>query len=182
MKEAEEADPVSDRNDDNIRVLFHEIMAIILRIRCSAHLESAAKNPHNNGLLFSRRIVSLPDVQVQAVLARTIFGSRVTRRLDGSFSIVICLVDTVVWNNVHRCFPAQISDGLPPDKRDAFICNDVLRLFANEGTVNTLGGQQMVVIAVRDSFVPTLLSILFFLSLIRKILFLLIHSFALLLA
>ena len=90
-----------------------------------------------------RRLVGLPDVQVQAVLSHTIFGSGIARRLDGGFPIVICLVDTVVRSNVHRCFPAQVSNGLFSHKGDALVGNDSVRLPADKSAVYAPDGSAL---------------------------------------
>ena len=79
MEEAEEADSVRDGNDNDLRVLFYEVVAIILRVCRSTSLEAATVNPHDDWLLLCLRLVSLPDVQIQAVLARTILKRGIAR-------------------------------------------------------------------------------------------------------
>ena len=153
MKKTEEADPVSDGNENDIRVLLHKVMAVILRVSRSAYLKTAAVDPHHYRFLSVGCLISLPDVQVQAILAHTIFDSRITRCLDRSFPIVIRLVNAIIMHNVHRCFPAQIADGLSTDKRNAFIGYDVLRLLPDKGAVDTLNSQCLVVTAASDPFV-----------------------------
>ena len=138
VEEAKEADSVINGNNNDIGILLDEIVAIVLRISCSAHIEGAAVNPHYDRLLASSRLVSLPDVQIQAVLVRAIFNSRVTRCLDRGFPIVICLVNAVIRNNVHGCLPAQIPDGLLTYKRDALVGNNAVFLFADEDPVLAL--------------------------------------------
>ena len=156
MQESEEADPVIDGDDDDLRVLFHEVGAVVLRVGCSAYLKSATINPHDDWLLLCRGFVSLPDVQVQAILVHSILDSRVAWRLNWGLTIVIGLINVVARSHVHRCLPAQVTDRLLTDKRNALIGNNVLRLLADEGAVDTLDGQRLVVVAVRNLLVGIL--------------------------
>ena len=114
MEETEETDPVRDGHGDDIRALPDEAAAIILRIGRSADIESTAVDPHHDRLIPGSRLVSLPDVQIQAVLARAVFGSGIARRLDGGFRIAICLVDAVIRNDLAGAFQRRSPTGCFP--------------------------------------------------------------------
>ena len=136
MEEAEDIDSVINGHDNDIWIFLQEICAIVHRVSRSAYVESTTIDPYDDRLLCSL-LFSLPDVQVQAVLAYSIFSCGVANLLDRSFPIVISLIYPIARRNVHWSFPAQVADGLLTDKRNAFIGNNVLRLLADKGSVNT---------------------------------------------
>ena len=53
-------------------------------------------------------------------------------------------------DKVFHHVPAQIPDWLLTYKRNAFIGNDVLRLFADESSINTFDSQRLVVYTVNN--------------------------------
>ena len=140
VEEPEDIDSVIEGHDDDIRIFIQEIGEIVHRVGRSAYIESATVNPYDNRLL-SSRLISFPDVQVQAVLACSIFSCGVANLLDRSFPIVISLIYPIARRNVHWSFPAQVADRLLTYKGNAFIGNNVLRLLADKGSVNTFDGQ-----------------------------------------
>ena len=154
MHEAVCSEPVSDGDHDDIRVLLDEIGAVVLRVDRSACLEAAAVDPHHDWFLFRTCLSCFPYVQVQAVLALEVKGCRVALRLDRSLPIAMGLINTVIGNVVHRCFPAQTTDGLLADKRNAQVVNDIILLLTYEGSIDAFDGQRMVIITVSNLFVP----------------------------
>jgi len=46
----------------------------------------------------------------------------------------------LVFQVIQRPLPAQFPDGLLADKRNALVNNDILHLFADERTIDTLDG------------------------------------------
>ena len=51
MQEAHHAQPVGNGNNDDIRILLHEIDAVKNRVDSSACLKGTAVNPNHNGFL-----------------------------------------------------------------------------------------------------------------------------------
>ena len=171
MEESEEADSVGDGDKDDVRVLRHQVVAVVLRVGRSANLEAATVDPHDDRLL-RRSVVTPPDIQIEAVLAHRIEGGRVARCLYRAFAIVTGLIDTAVGSNIYRGLPAQVAYGLLAYKGNALIRNDVLFLLAYEGSVDTLDGQRLIVIPVGNRLILAVLRHQFF--------FYFIHSFILL--
>ncbi len=147
MHETVGSKSVGDGDEDDIGILFHEVGAVVLRVGRSANLEAATVDPHHDRLLPGRRIVGLPHVQVQAVLALTNLAGGVAWCLEGGFAIVIRLIHTVVCRKFHRSLPAQVADGLLPYKRNALEGNDIVRFLADECTVDTFDSQRLVIVA-----------------------------------
>ena len=154
MHEAVCSEPVSDGDHDDIRILRDEIGAVVLWVYCSACLEAAAVDPHHDWFFLRSHFIIFPHIQVQAVLALKVKGSRVALRLDRSLPIIMDLIDTIIGNVVHRCLPAQAADRLLTDKRNAQVIYDIISLLAYEGSIDAFDSQRMVIIAVCNLFVP----------------------------
>ena len=68
--------------------------------------------------------------------------------MPGAFRVVVGLVNAVVCNNVHRRLPTQVAHRRPANERNAFICDDAVRLLAHEGAVDALDRQRWVIMAI----------------------------------
>ena len=134
MEEAESAQSVGDGNEDHIGILFGEIGTIKQFYARSACHKSATVNPHHNRLL-GCGIVSLPNVQIQAVFSLMVGDREILNSETGK---MIGLIDAVVGSEVYRCLPAQFADRLFVNEGDTLVSDDILRLCADEGSVNTL--------------------------------------------
>ena len=163
MEEAKNAKPVSNGHNDDVGILFDEIVALMHRVDSSAQRKGSAVNPDHDRFL-PYRLISLPYVQIQTVFPLIVDGSWFVRviRLAGTLGIVISFVHTVVGGILHRCFPTMYSDRLLAYEGNTLEGNDIVRLTAYEGAVDTLHGQRMVVIAVGDLFVLAILGSQFF--------------------
>ena len=62
MEKAVDTESVSDGDNDDIRVLRDEILAIVIRVVRPASLKTAAVYPHHNGLFLRTYFSSLPYV------------------------------------------------------------------------------------------------------------------------
>ena len=94
-------------------------------------------NPYHNRLLSTRSFILLPYIQIQAIFSLIVKGRAFAEilLLRSTFSIVIRLIYTVIRMDVYRYFPSQFPNGLTADKGNTLICNDVIRLFPDEGAV-----------------------------------------------
>ena len=72
-----------------------------------------------------------------------------------TFSVIIRLIYTVIRNDIHWCFPAQFSNGLTADKRNASIGNGIASFPTDKGSVDALDRQRSVIIAVCNLLVLT---------------------------
>lgn len=154
VQETEDAEPVRDCNDDDVRVLFYEIMAVKHRINRAACFKSAAVDPYHNRLLFIRRFIRLLYIQVEAVFIHIIKRPRFQLSVPiGAFRIVKRFIYAVIRNSLHRSLPAQLTDGLPADIGDPSVHDDILRFPADKGPVDALDRQRPVIIRVSDPFV-----------------------------
>ena len=151
MAKAEEPNSVTNRNNDNIRIFLHEVMHVISD--GSACLKSTAVYPHHDRLLFITISLSLPHIQIQAVLTLYISGREIAHRLAGGFPVVKCLINTVVGNDIHRRLPPQVTYRLLAHKRNSFVFNYVFILFADKCSVYAFNRQRLVVIIIGDAFI-----------------------------
>ena len=71
--------------------------------------------------------------------------------------MIISLIHAVARRNVHRSFPALLTDGLLADERNALVGNEAICLFADEGAVDALHGQRLVVITIGNRLVLAVL-------------------------
>ena len=136
MEEAQGTESVGDGDVDDIGILLDKCGAVEQIEPRSACHEGTAVDPHHDGLL-GARFVGLIDIQVQAVLTLMVGNRQI---LAGELRKVVGLVDAVVRRIFHRCFPAQVADGLFVNEGDTLIGNNTLRLLADERSVYTLDG------------------------------------------
>ena len=68
--------------------------------------------------------------------------------LNSKFCEMIGFIDAIVRSVVYWGFPAQVAHRLFSHKRNAFISNNVLRLLTDEGSVDALNSQRLVIVAV----------------------------------
>lgn len=78
--------------------------------------------------------------------------------LASGFSIVIRLIYAVIGRNADRGLPAQFPDRLPAGKRDALVSDGIPRPLANEGSVDALDRQRLVIFTIGDLPVLAVLS------------------------
>ena len=123
MEKTENTDPVRNGNGHNVRILPHEIAALVQRVSRPAVFEGSAVNPHHDRLFACGFPLCLPDIQVQAVFPLKVEGSllSVCLVLAGTFRVIIRLVHPIVRPAVHRRLPAVLSDRLLSDKRNALV-------------------------------------------------------------
>ena len=152
MQEAHYAEPVSDGDDDDVRILLDEVEAVKHRVDGSARLKGTAVNPHHDGLLLDDSSALNTFRYRQSSSSSRWSRPRVLVAVC-TLGIVIGLVDTVVGHDVHRGLPAQLAYRLLADVWNAPIGDDVLLLPAYESTVDTLHGQRLVVTAVGNRLV-----------------------------
>ena len=157
MEEAKGAQPVLDCNKDHIRILFCQIGTVKQLDICSSAGESAAVNPHHYGSPSpcsprggESHLIRAPHIQIQAVFTLILNDGLVLAR---GFGEIISLKDIVTRSNIHRGFPAQFTYRLLPDKRNTLVGNNILRLLTDEGSVDTLYGQRLVIIPIGNRFV-----------------------------
>ena len=149
MEEAEDAQSILDVNKYDVRILSDEIGSFFARFYRAAYLKSPSVNP-NHDRLFYGSVICLPYIQIQAVFASRIKGSPLpfVINLTGTLRIVISLVYAIVGNNVNRSFPAMFAYRLFAHEWDTLIGDDIIGLSTDEGAVDALHGQRLVVIAV----------------------------------
>ena len=158
MEKAENIHPVLDGDEDDIGILPDEISALLARLCCAADFKSTSVNPYHDRLLLCVRVNCLPYVQVQAILILRVERTELADipLLAGTFGKIVCLVYTVIRDNIHRSLPTKVSYRLFPDKGDALEGDDLLvRLFADKGAIDALDSQRLVVIAIGDPSVLT---------------------------
>ena len=170
VEKAEHPDPVLDGGHDDVRVLLHEIVAIVGRVHRAALFKRAAMDPDHHRLFPRAGIIRLPDVQVQAVLPLHVEGRAFVDALPlaGRFSDVIRLVDAVVPGIFHRGLPAVFPHGLLAHIGDALVRDDVVRPLADEGAVDALDRQRLVIVVVGDRLVLAVSGHHFRLPLLRR--------------
>ncbi len=130
-------------------------MTIVQWVDRSAIFKSTAVNPYHDRFFSICHFVRFPYVQIKAVFALIVIAGFFAGRLSltGTFSVVIRLIDTVIWNNFYWGFPAQVANRLLANKRNTFESNDIIRLLTDEGTIDALDGQRLVKITIRNLFV-----------------------------
>ena len=154
MQEAHHAQPVGNGNYDDIRILLDEIEAVEHRIYSTARLKGSAVNPYHDRLLLSRSIVRLKYIQIQAVFIQIVHGPHFkTLVAIGTLRIIVGLIDAIIRGDIHRCLPALTADRLLAYIRDASVGDDILLLPAYEGSVNTLHGKRLIIVAVGNFLV-----------------------------
>ena len=141
MEEAHDAESVGYGHHDDIGILLNEIGTVKQVHARSAAYKGSAVNPYHDWFLFSRCILCLPYIQIQAVLTHR---GNDSLSLARTFCIFVGLIHTVVRSIFHWCFPAQVAYGLLTHKRDTLIGNDIVGLFAYEGSVYALYCQLIV--------------------------------------
>ena len=167
MEEAENTKSVRNAYTDDVLILFDKIVKIIHWIDRSAKHITTAVNPYNDRLRLSILVPRCPDIQIQAVFTliekRSVFVN--IQHLIGTFRIVICLVHAIIRFNVHRCLPTVFPNGLLADKRDPLVCDNAIHFLSDESAIDTLNRELLIILAIGDLFVLTILSsqLLFFL-------------------
>ena len=135
---------------------MHKVRALLAGLRGAADLIGAAVDPHHDRFLLIARVIGLPNVQVQAILALGIEGTPLTHtgHLAGNLPEVIRLIYALVRRHIHRSLPAVFPHGLRAHIGNAFVRDDAfIRLLAHKGAVDALHSQRRVVIAVGDRLV-----------------------------
>ena len=84
---------------------------------------------------------------------------------------MIGFIYRVIWCVLYWGFPTLLPDRLLANKRNALICNDILSLFSNEGTINALDGKRLVIKTVVNLFVLFHLIHILVISIVINILF-----------
>ena len=158
MQETEGAEPVCDSNNDDIRILFDEIVAIEHGIHRTAGFKSAAVNPYHDRLFLCRPIIRFPHIQIQAVFILIEQGAGFQLLISvGAFCIVISLVHAVIGPDFHGCFPAKFPNRRLSGKGNAPVGNDIFCFLADESTVDAFDGQRMVIVAISNLFILAVL-------------------------
>ena len=118
-------------------------------------------DPHHDRFLLSPFLISLPDIQMQAVLTLGVEAAHLTgtAHLAGNLPEVVCLIHAVVRSYIHRCLPAQVPDRLLSHKGYTLVCNDIPRLLSDKSAVDALDSQRTVIIPVCNFSVLSVQSI-----------------------
>ena len=115
MEKSEYPNPVFDGGDNDIRVLFYEIVSLLQRVNGSAHFKGTAMNPYHDRLFLFASIFRLPYVQVQAVFALNIKAG-ISARMSNSSSTITYLFSMLYhWTKTHvLLFHPKEQKGLSP--------------------------------------------------------------------